>query len=287
MRQHKWAVTLLTTVALATAGLAAPAAATTDAIPGLPVYLALGDSWAYGQGAADPASGGYVGQFDEALQEELDCLPAASNQAANGCKHLQLVNLARPATDALPGVTTPAVASEQLPVAIPMLQSRNHDANPRNDVEVVTLHVGGNDVSGPIQAACIGGFTQPCGVTWVTTMAQYEADLDDVVSQLRSAAGDDTPIVLGTYDNPVPYCTLGEVPGAIQLGALLLEGSPDGSLDGIHDVVRRVAARYDAEVAEVFGQLGAGDFVGGGDCLHPSDTGHDKVTEAFMAVMNG
>jgi lysophospholipase L1-like esterase len=286
MRQHKWAITVLVTVALASAGLVAPASATESTVPGLPVYLALGDSWAYGQGAADPASGGYVGQLDEGLHQELDCLPARSGNAADGCKHLQLVNLARPATATLPGVTAPAVAAEQLPVAIPMLQSRNHDHNPRNNVEVVTLHVGGNDVFGPIQAACIGGFTPECVGTFVTVMAQYEADLDGIVSQLRSAAGDDTPIVLGTYDNPVPYCFLAEIPGAIQLGAVLLEGTPDGSLDGVHDVVRRVAARYDADVAEVFGQLGAGDFVGVADCLHPSDAGHDKVTDAFLAVID-
>ena len=287
MRRRKWAITLLTTLALTTAGLAAPAIATTDTVPGLPVYLALGDSWAYGQGATDPVTGGYAGLLDEALQEDLDCLPAASDEAADGCKHLQLVNLALPATATLPGVTTPAVAAEQLPTAIPMLRARNQDANPSNDVEVVTLHVGGNDVSGSIQAACIGGFTPECFVTFVTEMAQYEADLDNVVSQLRSAAGPDTPIVLGTYDNPVPYCFLGEIPGAIELGAVLLEGSPDGALDGVHDVVRRVAARYDADVAEVFGQLGAGDFVGGADCLHPGDAGHEKVTEAFRAVIDG
>jgi lysophospholipase L1-like esterase len=196
------------------------------------------------------------------------------------------VNLGRPATDTLPGVTATHVASEQLPVAIPMLEARNGDRNWRNDVEVVTLHVGGNDVSGPIQAACIGGLTPECLTIYVTEMAAFEADLDNVVSQLRGAAGADTPIVLGTYDNPVPYCNLGGIPGAAELGALVLEGAPDGSLDGIHDVVRRVAATYDAEVAEVFGQLGAGDFVGGDDCLHPTDTGYDLVTDAFLTVLD-
>lgn len=282
MRHRKRALILLAVVALVTAVMAAPAAAARKTVPGLPVYLALGDSWAFGQGATDPAEDGYVGQLDVALQAELDCIPGRANR---GCKHLQLVNLGRPATETLPGVTAPLVAAEQLPIALPMLNARNHDANPRNNVQVITIHVGGNDVSGPIRAACIGGFTQGCLTTFVTEMAQYETDLDDVVSQLRSAAGADTPIVLGTYDNPVPYCDLGAIPGAIQLGAVLLEGTPDGALDGVHDVVRRVAERYDADVAEVFGQLDAADFVGGSDCLHPSATGHDKVTEAFLEII--
>lgn len=85
------------------------------AAPGLaeaesaPIYLALGDSWAYGQGAADPAATGYVPQLYQALGEGLDCLPAVAEQAADGCKQLQLVSLGRPATAALPGVTAPAV----------------------------------------------------------------------------------------------------------------------------------------------------------------------------------
>jgi lysophospholipase L1-like esterase len=285
MRRLLGVSALAASLLLASTGLALPARAGTGTVPGLPVYLALGDSWAYGQGAADPSTGGYVPQLLSALQADLDCLPARSGNAADGCKHLQLVNLGRPATATLPGVTAPLVAEEQLPVALPLLQARNHDKNPRNDVDVVTLHVGGNDVSGPIQLACIGGLTLECLQTFVFEMATFEADLRNVVEQLRAAAGPDTPLVLGTYDNPVPFCDLGAIPGAALLGALVLEGAPDGSLDGVHDVVRRVAADYGASVAEVFGELGAGDFVGGPDCLHPTDTGHDKVTDAFGAVL--
>lgn len=285
MRRMKGTVILIAAVGMLAASGAAPATAGQDTTPGLPVYLALGDSWAYGQGAADPSVGGYAPQLSAALQADLDCLPARSEAARDGCSHLQFVNLGRGATDELPGVTAPLVEAEQLPVAIPMLEARNQDANPRNDVEVVTLHVGGNDVSGPIQQACIAGFSESCVVTVITEMAQFEADLSAVVGQLRDAAGPGTPIVLGTYDNPVPYCDLGWIPGAAQLGALVLEGTPDGALDGVHDVVRRVAAAHGAEVAEVFGTFAPTDFVGGADCLHPSDAGHDEVTGAFLDTL--
>ena len=271
------------------AAATASASARPVLVPGNPVYLALGDSWAYGQGASDPATDGYVGRLTMDLVEDLDCLPAASDKAADGCKHLQVLNLARPARDGLPGVTAPLVASEQLPVAVPLLASRNGDANPRNDVEVVTMHVGGNDVSGPIQNACLGGFTPECQVTWFMEMAAFEADLDGVVNELRAAAGDETPLVLGTYDNPVPTCWLYGALGepAVVLGAMMLEGTPDGSLDGIHDVVRRVADRYDAEVAEVIGRLSPEDFVGGDDCLHVTDSGHATVASAFAEILGG
>ena len=107
-----------------------------------------------------------------------------------------------------------------------------------------------------------------------------------MVGRLRAAAGPDTPIVLGTYDNPVPFCDLAGIPGAIQLGAVILEGTPDGSIPGVHDIVRGVAADENAEVAEVFGRLDtAGDWVRGSDCLHPTDGGYDEVTEAFEEAL--
>lgn len=277
-------VTVMLVAAVTTGASARPVV-----VPGNPVYLALGDSWAYGQGATDSATGGYVALLTEDLTGALDCLPAASSNAADGCKQLQVLNLARPARDGLPGVTAPLVASEQLPVAVSLLADRNGDRNPRNDVEVVTLHVGGNDVSGPIQEACLGGFTPECQGTWFMEMADFESDLDGVVSELRAAAGDETPIVLGTYDNPVPTCWLYPVFGdaAVVLGAMILEGTPDGSLDGIHDVVRRVASDYDADVAEVIGTLRPDDFVGDEDCLHVTDAGHARVAGAFLEAIDG
>jgi hypothetical protein len=48
--------------------------------------------------------------------------------------------------------------------------------------------------------------------------------------------------------------------------------------------MRDVAHRYGARVAEVFGSFGSGDRVG--DCRHPSDSGYDKVTQAFLEELS-
>jgi hypothetical protein len=40
-----------------------------------------------------------------------------------------------------------------------------------------------------------------------------------------------------------------------------------------------------ARVAEVFGDLAPEDWVGGSDCLHPDDSGYDKVTSAFLEAL--
>jgi lysophospholipase L1-like esterase len=40
-------------------------------------------------------------------------------------------------------------------------------------------------------------------------------------------------------------------------------------------------------VADTYGLLGPGDLVGGTDCLHPNDAGHQKIAEAFAAALAG
>ena len=258
---------------------AAPAAADEPpATPVAPLELSLGDSWAFGFGSTVPSRDGYVPQLWEALKERLNCSGAGSDQSQAGCPQLELRNLA------VGGATTPSMIQSQFPQAIPELEARNGNLNPRDDVELVTLHIGGNDVTNPIIAACLGGPSPTCLQVIQSEFAAYESDLDTALSTLREAAGADAPIVIGTYDNPIATCFLGSVPGAIQLGALVLEGGP-GVSQGLHDIMREVAARYDVQVAEVFGDLAPQDWVGGTDCLHPDDSGYDKVTLAFLETL--
>ncbi len=254
------------------------AAKTGGLVPGQPVMIALGDSWAAGVGAT--SGNGYVSQLHSALQERYGCLPPRSEQAADKCKQLQLVDLA------VGGATTPSLLAGQLPTAVSSLEDRNGDRNPRNDVEVITLHVGGNDVTGPIIAACLGGLTAGCVATIQAELTAYRADLETLLSALRSASGSDTVIVIGTYDNPIATCTLGGVPGAVQLGALTLEGGGPIAA-GLHDVMRQVAAEHDVLVASVYGELVPVDWVGGNDCLHPRDSGYAKVVQAFLESLDG
>jgi lysophospholipase L1-like esterase len=260
--------------------VSAPAVAADDhpTTPVAPVELSLGDSWAFGFGATPRTTEGYVPQLYEVVKERYNCSGAGVDQSRAGCPGLQLLNLA------VGGATTPSMISGQFPQAIPLLEGRNGNLNPRDDVELVTLHIGGNDVTNPIIAACIGGLSATCLQTIQAEFAAYRTDLDTALSTLREAAGPDTPIVIGTYDNPIATCFLGAVPGAVQLGALVLEGGPGVPL-GLDDIMREIAARYDVKVAEVFGDLAPDDWLGGTDCLHPDNSGYDKVTQAFVEVL--
>jgi lysophospholipase L1-like esterase len=243
-----------------------------------PVQLALGDSWAFGFGATVPSQGGYVPRLYTALKGGFDCSPSP-NPKDKGCKKLELINIA------VGGATTPTLIANQLPTAEALLRARNGNNNPRDNVEVVTVSIGGNDVTGPIIAACIQAPGSPsCLATIQSEFAAYRSDLTVALSRLRAAAGPDARIVIGTYDNPIPTCFLGQVPGAGALAAVVLEGGP-GVPQGLHDIIRDVAAQYGVEVAEVYGDLAPQDWLGGQDCLHPKDSGYAKVAAAFEDVL--
>ncbi|MGH2980303.1 MAG: SGNH/GDSL hydrolase family protein [Solirubrobacterales bacterium] len=269
--KHFARIAALMTTLLVAAVAAAPASAAN------PVQLSLGDSWGFGFGAAVPSEGGYVPQLHTALQQDFDCSPSDNPKPDQGCKNLELINLS------VGGATTPTLIANQLPGAVEILEARNGNQNPRDNVEVVTLHIGGNDVTNPIIAACILGLSPNCLNVINTEFAAYRSDLDTALSALRAAAGDGR-ILMGTYDNPIPTCALGGITGASQLAVLVLEGGP--GLDGLHDVMRDVAADHGVEVVNVFGQLGPQDWVGGQDCLHPDDSGYEKVAAAFHAALN-
>lgn len=303
---------ILSTLGLLVAAAATPAAAAappSDPVPGLPLYLALGDSIANGQESAPRIvdywttvagwqANGYVAQFGDSLKVRLDCLPAASDAARDGCRQLQRLNLARSAVPAMdgqpqkPGVTTGIVIEEQLPVATALLEARNHDANPRNDVEVVTITVGGNDIFGPVTSACLGADPSACAAALQTAFTGFAANYSHILGRLREAAGPDAAIVTMTYYNPLPYCALGQAnPAAGPFGDWVLEGGTLPGLGtlqvGFNDLITAISQQNGALTADTFGDLGEGDLVGGGDCLHPTRAGHTKIAAAFDEALFG
>ena len=191
-----------------------------------------------------------------------------------------------------PGVTTQVLIDEQLPEAVTMLRTRNHDANPRNDVEVVTMTVGGNDIFGPVTSACIGPDPSGCSAAIAASFAAFAANYSSILAQLRQAAGPDTPIITMTYYNPLPYCFIGQSnPAAGAFADWFLEG---GTLPGVgtlpmgfNDLITAISAQYGARTADTFGDLGAGDLVGGTDCLHPTRAGHTKIAADFVEALFG
>jgi lysophospholipase L1-like esterase len=251
-----------------------PAGAESDDGPppiGRPLYLALGDSVAAGVGASDPAVTGYVPRLYDRLRDE----PSCQLLGRPGCRSLALHNLA------VGGATSTTLLTDQLPAAVDELRAHNGDRNPRNDVLVVTIDIGGNDVFSVVPS-CTAGPTPQCLALVQARLATFEANFTQILSQLRAAAGPDTVIVAMTYYNPLPSCVRAAL---APLADVVLESGP--GIDGLNDRIRRISAANGVQVADTYGKLGPGDLVGGTDCLHPNDAGHQVIAEAFAVPVAG
>lgn len=253
----------LAAAALLTACSTTPAQEAGPAEPpaGPTTYLALGDSVAAGIGADLPSRDGYVPLLAGRLSDRLGC----ERPAAAGCP-VQVRNLSAG------GATTTTLLRNQLPAALEQLASE--------DVRLVTVTIGGNDVFEPVVRACAGGPEQPtCRQAVQDSLQRVDEGVDRLLGELTRAAAPDAVVALMTYYNPVPSCQLAPLSG---LAAQVLEGTEQER--GLNDVLRERAGQHGAVVVDTAGDLGDRDhFVGGSDCLHPTGAGHAAIAAAFDA----
>jgi len=255
--------------ALAALPLALLPAVSAQAAPPSPAgYLALGDSVAAGVGA--PAGQGYVPLLASELAEARHC----GQGQALGCR-IEVDNRS------VGGATTVSLISGQLPGAIATLQERNGNSTPVDDVRLITITIGGNDVFNPVIGACSTGFTATCQQTVARQFAQVSTNYATILGELRAAAGPETTIAVMTYYNPLlnPGC---RVSGLAALGGVVLEGGGPLS-SGLNDIIRQQAAAVGAVVVET------GDIVAPTevqpDCLHPNAAGHADIAQAFYGAV--
>jgi len=223
-------------------------------------YLALGDSLGYGFGASVPATKGYVPLFRDFLESEggLDT-------------DLFLNNLS------IPGATSSSLITQQLPTAVAELEDRNGDKKGNNDVEVVTVDIGGNDVLA-LLGVCAGGVTPACAAAISSTFATFSVNFDFTLDELRTAAGPDTTMIVMTYYNSLEAA--GCPPALVPLGDVILEGEPLlGFPVGLNDLIRAIAAAHGAAVADTFGLLAPNDILP--DCVHANDDGYEIIADQF------
>ena len=256
-----------------------PALAQADEIDrfGSPVYLALGDSVAAGAGA-QPYVTGYPEQVGE-LFEERGYNIAANKAAPHVADDFDLINYA------VGGARTATLIATQLPKAVQLIEQRDGDRDPFNDVEVITVTIGGNDIFNTAVAGCVLT-TNPanCQPAMDAGLAATYAGLLEILGQLTSAAGRDTEVVITTYYNPIGSCYLiGRNPAAAVIADVVLEGGTVSGLltvdDGLNDLIRRAAETTGAQVADLYGELEEGQYVGGPDCLHPNLSGHTAIAD--------
>lgn len=259
------ALSVLLTVSvglLLTAGTAAAKEATPS------VYLALGDSLAWGDGASVPTRTAYVPRLDGYFQGH-----AATTD---------LLNLA------VRGENTGSFMEGQLGQALTSI------ADPSTDTAVVTLSIGGNDLGDLLSVP-------PCGVDPASAACQlavYNAmvgvsnNFPVIVGSLQAAlAADpgDEEIFVITYWNafggtgspfevPIDFALLGS-----DLTIDCAANQVDPSRIGLNDLLACIGMALDAVVVDLYPVIGdnalAYTHIAEGD-FHPNDDGYALIAQA-------
>jgi len=251
-----------------TVALAAPVVA---AMPTHTVYIAMGDSLAWGDGASVPDHTGYVPRLAGYFQ-------GASHGGAD-----QLINLG------VGGATTGSLLSDQLPQALAII------GDPATDTRVVTISIGGNDmldlINGPGDPCIALGPTSPaCQSLILAAMAGVATNMRQILWSLQAALaaepGDAKVFVLLPYNafsgtgNPLEP-TIAQV----ERGADPRAGCGDTGLD---DILACTAVSFGDVVVDSYplfeGRTLQLTHMGEGFNVHPNDAGYEVIAKAHRVA---
>lgn len=237
---------------------------------GEPLYIAIGDSLSYGSAASDPATTSFVALVHQGFTIDI-----------------ALVNFG------VPGYTSSDLLTErELGNAISEISSRLNDGIEGNEVEAVTLEIGGNDLLNVyfefvIPETCITvdqALTKDeCVTVLMNTLDEFETNFDAALSRLRDA-DPDLPVFVLTLYNPFS----GRDPEITRIGDLAIEGEAGTPFEeGINDIIRAVGQRYDVHLVEIFPIFdGRSEELVAFDLIHPNDAGYALIANAVLSVMS-
>lgn len=241
-----------------------------------PDYLALGDSTVVGVGASDPATTGYVPLLFQYLRTQLQPGSAQTSQGALNGKAVKLRNLA------VSGETSGTfILDGQLDAALTVLRERNGNNSSNDDVRVVTLSIGGNDVAA-LFTVCGSSPAAPtsaaCQEAVQTTIGQFSQNFPSIVGQFRLAAGPDTSIVVMTYYNALahPSCPFHA-----------FQALGDQILEGLNRVITVTATAVPNVLVADAASLGLTAAELQPDCRHPNDAGYERIAGKFIEALGG
>ncbi|MGD0765804.1 MAG: GDSL-type esterase/lipase family protein, partial [Dehalococcoidia bacterium] len=192
-------------------------------------YLALGDSYATSEGASSASATGYVPLFEAFLESGLGKQLSLRDLAENG------------------ETSATMIGKGQLARALAELEFRNQDSDPTNNVLVITLDIGGNDLRNLMltgqpcapparvaDAACLTAVAQ--------TIDEVSQNLTAILRALRVAAGPDVRILVLDCSNP--YSGTGQP----------LEAAEDAVLPILNGKIKDIAATpgINAQIVETF-----------------------------------
>ncbi|MEO8458455.1 MAG: GDSL-type esterase/lipase family protein [Chloroflexota bacterium] len=218
-----------------------------------PVYIALGDSLAFGVGADTPETQGYVGLTAAALR--ADMFP-------NG---LDVSNLS------VPGAT-----SADLLVANGQVERALAQIGARGGTDIISLDIGANDLlalAGASSPCLDSPSSQGCVDALGQTLTTLQTNLTATLHQLRTAAPNAKIYVMDLYN---PYSGTGDTReliasvGVQQVNGVITASARDPSVRvnfvSIHDVFEGRAKQWIAE-----------------DGIHPNNDGYRVMAEVLTA----
>jgi lysophospholipase L1-like esterase len=229
-----------------------------------PAYVAVGDSIEFGLGDDNTADGiGYVPSVAAFLSSVLG-IPVAVH------------NFGEPFAD------TRDIIRTQVPDALGFLNGHSPG--------IVSWGGGGNDLAevatGPQSAACRQ--SKSCLGRFNGLLNEIEQTIDRTIARLREGVGPSGRILMRTQYNALARVGCAS-PEVVALGNITLEGLPGTVLNrGLNDRIRSVAAKYDAQVVDLFVPfaVNAATFISS-DCIHPSGVGYQAIamlsSAAFLA----
>lgn len=232
------------------------------------LYLALGDSLSEGIGATDRARTAWVPLVAERLGDDYELL----NLGVAGHDSRELIE------------------EGPLDEALREIEARRRDSVEGNEVAVITLEIGGNDLldlyfdlvlPGICPTVAEGLQRRMCVEELESALAEYTPNLAETLDTLQEAAPG-VPIFLMTLYNPFS----GGSYNLEQIGILALEGMADSPFPGgLNDEIREQAASREGvhlvEWYEPF--LGKQSEYISMDFIHPNDTGHRVMAEALLS----
>src|SRR3989442_11322343 len=247
-------------------GLLAPAPSTTGAQQA-PVYLALGDSLAFGVGASNPSTTGYVGRVYETLKK-------SERYQATG---LELANRSVPGAKS----TDLLAPGGQLDSAVNLISQRQQDASPAaNEVEIITIDIGGNDLLALVApgSPCLqSASVEPCRAAFGDVLKAIQSNLTEAVRRLRQAAPAAIIVVVDLYN---PFSGTGDLREPIaELGV----GQANGVIGAA--VANAELQAREASVFQLFSGRG-GQWIAP-DGIHPNDNRPAVIAEAVIAAIAG
>lgn len=234
-----------------------------------PAYIALGDSLSQGIGASDTDATGFV--------------PLVHKSLGDG---YELINLSHS------GDTSQDLLDHgHLHQAIAEIEERNGDGDEGNDVRLVTLEIGGNDLlrlyfSLVVPGTCSSVETAleraECVDPLVSALESFKPNLASILDQLKEADPSLTIVLLTLYN---PFSHLG---GTGEIGELALEGLPGTPFpDGLNDLIRAQAQqREDVTLVDLYPLFqGKTARLIAGDLIHPNDEGYRVMAEAVLGAL--